>query len=107
MGRISWCGLLVNYREWNDFIQKEVAAQLHVSREYYSKLERGKAKPSGEIIERILDITGAEIVYRPKNKKANDVCKACSLLTAENKELVSGMILRLSSLITLLIVIPG
>ncbi len=90
-----WGSLLGQYRKDNKLIKKEVAAKLDLSREYYSKLERGKVEPSGKVIHRICKVTGA-VISLPSNKnKDKDICGICSLVPEDKKEILKELILKL------------
>lgn len=43
--------VLKSYRKMHSFTQKEMAERLGVTREYYSRLERGAAAPSFALFE--------------------------------------------------------
>ena len=90
-----WGSLLGQYRKDNKLIKKEVAAQLELSREYYSKLENGKVEPSGKVINRICNVTGAVIIFPSKKNKEKNICGICSLLTEDKKEILKELILKL------------
>ena len=79
----------------NNLLKKEAAAILGVSREYYSKLESGKAEPSGKVIYRFCKETGAVIMFPSKKNKDKYMCGICSLLTEDKKEKLNEFILKL------------
>ncbi len=92
-----WGGLLGQYRKDNKLIKKEAAAQLDLSREYYSKVENGKVVPSEKVINRICNVTGAVIILPSKKNKSKYICGICSLLTEDKKEILKELILKLLS----------
>lgn len=94
---------LVLYRREKGLTQKEVAARLDVSREYYCRLENGSAIPSVRLLERICSLTSVSVqaIFQRNNGKtqANDflnVCKLCLLLKKEDRKEIERIIKRLA-----------
>ena len=88
-----WGSLLVQYRKDNKLIKKEVAAQLELSREYYSKVESGKVEPSGKVINRICNVTGAVIISSSKKNEEKYICSICSMLPEDKRDILKKLIL--------------
>ena len=59
---IFWGDLLRSLRESNNLLQKEMALVLHVSRQTYSNLETGRARPSPEQLAILSYIYGVDLM---------------------------------------------
>lgn len=57
------------FRQANFLAQKEMAARLDVTREYYARLESSKVAPSVEMLEKISSVIGVEVedIFRHRN----------------------------------------
>lgn len=94
---------LVLYRREKGLTQKEMAARLDISREYYWRLENGNAIPSVRLLERICRLTSVSVqaIFQKNNgeTQANDfldVCKLCLLLKKEDRKEIERLIKRLA-----------
>ena len=73
---------LVTYRKQRNFVQKQMADKLSISREHYSRLEEGKAHPSRKLFHRICNLTGDQISLPSGCKSASELemCYLCAQL---------------------------
>ncbi len=90
------------YRKSRHLTQKEVAAVLGISREYYSRLECGKGRPSVNLLETICrstDIAVASIFGDDGDMnlrgKLNELCKLCLRLRSSDRKRVQWLIKRM------------
>ena len=84
---------LTQYRTMQHLTQKEMAAMIGVSREYYSKLEHSKGHLTDDLLERICSTTGAfmELLLNQKNgsninKELAEMCETCILLKEKDRK---------------------
>jgi transcriptional regulator with XRE-family HTH domain len=54
---------LRSYRRKHHLLQKQLAADLHISLKHYIEIENDHAHPSSTVMERISDFTGITISY--------------------------------------------
>ncbi|MHB8338918.1 MAG: helix-turn-helix domain-containing protein [Ignavibacteriaceae bacterium] len=85
---------LKTYRKDHNYRQKEFAYHLGISREYYSRLEEGKAFPSTKLFFLICKITKVNVPFSPYCKTVSELemCALCSSLSHKNKIFVKRMI---------------
>jgi transcriptional regulator with XRE-family HTH domain len=94
---------LKTYRTDSHLSQKEMAANLGISREYYARLEQGKAVPSFPLFERMcskMDLSGELVLRMTKHHTSRNgqkqVCKLCQLLGREDWLVVKRLIRRMA-----------
>ena len=94
--------VLKTYRRSRHLTQKEVAAVLGISREYYSRLESGKGRPSINLLETICRSTdiAVEAVFGDDGEmnlrsKLNELCKLCLRLRSSDRKKVQWLIKRM------------
>lgn len=96
------------YRRSKNLTQKEMAAQVGISREHYGRLERGSAKPSFELLEKIcptFDLTPPYVIPKseahalPRNVSlrgsppgVNKTCQRCFTLSAKDRQKIERLI---------------
>ncbi len=90
------------YRRTHHLTQKEIAASLGVSREYYSRLECGKSLPSFRLLERICRSTdiSAEVVFGKSagvfsGYEMSEICKLCLRLRSRDRKKIHWLIRRM------------
>ncbi len=90
--------LLRAHRNSNHLTQKEMAAKLGITREYYSRLERGVATPSFPLFETlcaVLKLQALELAHRLGDSKQKGmvppICDLCSKLSRQQRQAVKRM----------------
>jgi len=89
-GTIDLGTSLKAYRMARRLTQKEMATKLDVSRVHYSRLERGRTRPSIELLERICASTELSVEELFKRKEGtlsrSDLAVMCALCLSLRKE---------------------
>lgn len=87
------------YRRSKNLTQKEMAAHVGVNREYYGRLERGSAKPSFELLEKIcptFDLTSPYVIPKSEAHTSSHgsvkMCQRCSTLSAKDRQKIERLI---------------
>ncbi len=88
---------LKEYRCQNNLVQKDVAAVLDICREHYSRVERGKVYPGGNLLKRIEELIGKKIAPRRESKPASlsVMLKLFRKLKAEDKAAIILKMIRI------------
>jgi transcriptional regulator with XRE-family HTH domain len=93
---------LKSYRRRHNLLQKEMAAKLRITREYYWKIEHGVTAPSTLVLSHISQLIGAnvEVSVRgiPLISNREDlagICALCSQLEDDDLMYVTRLIQRL------------
>ncbi len=91
--------ILSEYRTSNKLLQKQIADELGITREYYSRLETGKSKPSRTLFEKICRLTKAKFSLKAKNisESVPDICSFCGTLSSTKRTAIFNMIKELST----------
>lgn len=86
--------VLKSFRKHHGYYQKEVAQKLKISREYYSRLEKGKSFPSTRLLLKICDYTEIKIFFilNDKSDSSLKMCKLCSLISDNDKAVIKRII---------------
>lgn len=85
--------LLKAYRKSQRLTQKEMAARIDISREYYSRLEQGVGRPSITLLERIcssIAIPSEKLFVKADSvllrQEFIEICDLCRSLRAEDRK---------------------
>lgn len=76
------------YRKEKGLAQKEMAHQLNISGEHYSRLEEGKLNPSKKLLFKINDLTGSRFSSPAECKLTTDLemCFYCEQLKEKERD---------------------
>jgi len=94
---------LKTFRKNNHLTQKEMAAKIEITREYYSRLENGVDSPSLNLLEKICSSTGycmEKIINDDMNPDTifNEMCEKCIMLEQKDRNKIMNIIKRSSSI---------
>ncbi len=94
---------LLAYRKKHRLYQKEMAARIGVTREYYWRLERGKGFPSRKLLTRICALTQTTATVavlladqEGMHVEAPDLCATCLSLKYRDRKMVASLLRRMS-----------
>jgi len=102
MDGLNYSDNLRTYRIGKHLLQKNVAAELNISRDHYSRLENGKANPSYKLLMKIArmthqefdDMNGLHDPHSPSKvgiRRTGDLCSRCRYLSRHDATFVARL----------------